>query len=58
MHYVRYMYLPNEGQEVEVVRDPQDGALVEVDQLEVLLGVEAQEGSHDKVLVLWGVVDP
>ena len=45
-------------QEGEVVLGPPDGALLVVGQVEVLLGDGVQEGSHDMVLVLWGVEDP
>ena len=45
-------------QEGELPLGPPDGALLAVGQVEVLLGDGVQEGSHDMVLVLWGVEDP
>ena len=42
---------------VLVEEGPLDGVLVGQAQLEVYLGVEVLEGSHDMVLVLWEAWD-
>ena len=52
------VYIPHKGQEEGVVQGPGNEVLLEVAQLVVLLGDGVQVGSHDVVLVLWGVEGP